>query len=176
MDRSPTRAGVRAARDYLVYIRDEARKRFDAGMPVYEAALDIALDDYSSWGDAERIVVNVDTLYREFAASSAPAHVAGMFGHGAHSTRARAMKALRSVGRRKILAGSLLFALLGGCLAPAMLLPSSSQLMWALLTPLVGFDPNRVNLFEQPVCPRNRMVALLGKHYDPTMRLLRTAN
>ncbi|HMV70625.1 MAG TPA: hypothetical protein PKZ77_03405 [Pseudomonadales bacterium] len=85
------------------------------------------------------------------------------------------MKALRSVGRRKILAGSLLFALLGGCLAPAMLLPSSSQLMWALLTPLVGFDPNRVNLFEQPVL-RNRMVALLGEHYDPTMRLLRTAN
>ncbi|MCB1630931.1 MAG: hypothetical protein H7A12_13310 [Pseudomonadales bacterium] len=86
------------------------------------------------------------------------------------------MTALRSVGRRKALvAGSVLLALLGGCLAPAMLLPSSSQLMWALLTPLVGFDPNRVNLFEQPVL-RNRMVALLGEHYDPTMRLLRTAN
>ena len=82
--------GVRAVRDYLVYIRDEARKRFDAGMPVYEAALDIALDDYSSWGDAERIVVNVDTLYREFAASSAPADVAGMFGLMARIRRERA--------------------------------------------------------------------------------------
>lgn len=82
--------GVRAVRDYLVYIRDEARRRFDAGMPVYEAALDIALDDYSSWGDAERIVVNVDTLYREFAGSKAPADVAGMFGLMARIRRERA--------------------------------------------------------------------------------------
>ena len=51
--------------------------------------------------------------------------------------------------------------LLAGCLAPALLMPSSSQLMWALLKPLVGFDPNQVNLFEQPIV-RNRMVALLG--------------
>lgn len=82
--------GVRAVRDYLVYIRDQARLRFDAGMPVYEAALDIALDDYSSWGDAERIVVNVDTLYREFAGSDAPADVAGMFGAMARIRRERA--------------------------------------------------------------------------------------
>lgn len=82
--------GVRAVRDYLVYIRDQARLRFDAGMPVYEAVLDIALDDYSSWGDAERIVVNVDTLYREFAGSDAPADVAGMFGAMARIRRERA--------------------------------------------------------------------------------------
>lgn len=65
--------------------------------------------------------------------------------------------------------------LLAGCLAPALLMPSSSQLMWALLKPLVGFDPNQVNLFEQPIV-RNRMVALLGPNYDTTMQLLRTAN
>ena len=65
--------------------------------------------------------------------------------------------------------------LLAGCLAPALLVPSSSQLMWALLKPLVGFDPNQVNLFEQPIV-RNRMVALLGPNYDTTMQLLHTAN
>ena len=65
--------------------------------------------------------------------------------------------------------------LLAGCLAPALLMPSSSQLMWALLKPLVGFDPNQVNLFEQPIV-RNRMVALLGPNYDTTMQLLHTAN
>ena len=65
--------------------------------------------------------------------------------------------------------------LLAGCLAPALLMPSSSQLMWALLKPLVGFDPNQVNLFEQPIV-RNRMVALLGPNYDTTLQLLRTAN
>ncbi len=60
------KAGVRRVADYLAYIDREARKRFDAGLPVREAALDIALGDYSSWGDAERIAVNVDSLYREY--------------------------------------------------------------------------------------------------------------
>lgn len=59
--------GVAAVKDYLEYIAAEARKRFDAGMPMAEAARDISLSDYSSWGDAERIVVNVATLYREFS-------------------------------------------------------------------------------------------------------------
>ena len=58
--------GVTAVRDYLVYIRDEANKRYRAGLPVYEAAMYISLTDYDNWGDAERIVINVATLYREF--------------------------------------------------------------------------------------------------------------
>jgi glyoxylase-like metal-dependent hydrolase (beta-lactamase superfamily II) len=60
------KAGVRRVADYLAYVDREARKRFDAGLPVREAALDIALGDFSSWGDAERIAVNVDSLYREY--------------------------------------------------------------------------------------------------------------
>ncbi|MCZ6853753.1 MAG: MBL fold metallo-hydrolase [Gammaproteobacteria bacterium] len=71
--------GVRAMRAYLVYVRDEARKRFDADMPVLEAALDISLDDYDSWGDAERIVVNVATLYKEFAGNTQPNSVTELF-------------------------------------------------------------------------------------------------
>jgi cyclase len=59
--------GVAAVKDYLEYIAREARRRYDAGMPIFEAAQDISLSDYSSWGDAERIVINVATLYREFA-------------------------------------------------------------------------------------------------------------
>jgi len=60
-------AGALRVRDYLVYVRDEARKRFDAGLSPADAAREIALNDFSSWGDAERIAVNVDTLYREFS-------------------------------------------------------------------------------------------------------------
>ncbi len=60
------KGGARAVREYLAYVRDEARERYDAGMSAADAVRDIALGDYSSWGDAERIVVNVDTLYREF--------------------------------------------------------------------------------------------------------------
>ncbi|ABI76677.1 metallo-beta-lactamase family protein [Hyphomonas neptunium ATCC 15444] len=60
------KAGVRRVADYLAFVDGEARKRFDAGLGVREAALDIALGDYASWGDAERIAVNVDSLYREY--------------------------------------------------------------------------------------------------------------
>ena len=61
--------GVQAVRDYLVYVRDEARARFDAGLSVSDAAMDISLADFDSWGEAERIVVNVATLYREFGST-----------------------------------------------------------------------------------------------------------
>lgn len=61
------KTGVTAVKNYLEYVRDEARKRYDAGMDSFEAAKDIALRDYESWGDAERIVVNVDRLYGEFS-------------------------------------------------------------------------------------------------------------
>jgi cyclase len=59
-------AGALAVRDYLVYVRDEAQKRFDAGLSARDAAFDIALGDYSAWSDSERIAVNVSTLYKEF--------------------------------------------------------------------------------------------------------------
>ena len=61
--------GARAVREYLVWVRDEARARFDAGLSAEEAALDIDLGGYAAWSDAERIAVNVATLYREFSGS-----------------------------------------------------------------------------------------------------------
>lgn len=71
--------GVQAVRDYLVYIRDQARVRYDAGMEVLEAARDISLADYDSWGDAERIAVNVSVLYKEFAGDTSPNDVTKLF-------------------------------------------------------------------------------------------------
>ena len=72
--------GVRAVQSYLTYIRDEARKRYDAGLNARDAAHDIALGDYDSWGDAERIAVNVATLYREFAGDTSAPNAAELFG------------------------------------------------------------------------------------------------
>jgi cyclase len=72
--------GVARVREYLTYIRDEARKRHDSGLGAMEAARSIALDDYASWGDSERIAVNVATLYREFGDTDAPADAATLFG------------------------------------------------------------------------------------------------
>lgn len=71
--------GVRALMRYLAYVQSEAKKRYDAGMPVLDAAADIALTDWSSWGDAERIVVNVATVYRELAGDASPPDVPSLF-------------------------------------------------------------------------------------------------
>lgn len=60
------KAGVRRVAEYLAFVNREARARFDARLSAREAALDIALGDYADWGDAERIAVNVDSLYREY--------------------------------------------------------------------------------------------------------------
>ena len=59
-------SGVRDVQRYLTYIRDEAKKRFDAGMDDQAAADDIDLADFRDWGDPERIAANVANLYREF--------------------------------------------------------------------------------------------------------------
>lgn len=73
--------GVRRVQNYLRYIDGEARKRHDAGMPLEEAVQDIALGDFANWGDAERIAVNVSTLYREYENRlDEPADVVGLFG------------------------------------------------------------------------------------------------
>jgi glyoxylase-like metal-dependent hydrolase (beta-lactamase superfamily II) len=72
--------GVRRVQDYLRYIDAEARKRYDAGMSVKDAAFDIALGDFESWGDNERIAINVDTLYREYSGSEEPADSVNLFG------------------------------------------------------------------------------------------------
>lgn len=58
------RNGVRAVRDYLVYVRDEASERFRGGMDAWDAARDIALNGFDTWGEAGRLAVNVDTVYR----------------------------------------------------------------------------------------------------------------
>lgn len=76
------KAGVRAVADYLAHIAAEARSRYDAGMDVEEATRDIAahaLGRFARLRDAERIAVNVDTLYREFAGDASAPDVLALF-------------------------------------------------------------------------------------------------
>lgn len=73
------KAGVRRVADYLAFVDQEARARFDAGLGVREAALDIALGEYSGWSDAERIAVNVDSLYREYRGDGKVTSVIDLF-------------------------------------------------------------------------------------------------
>jgi glyoxylase-like metal-dependent hydrolase (beta-lactamase superfamily II) len=63
------KAGVTAVRDYLAFVDAEATARHDAGMDAFDAAREIAQlvdagDDFGSWGEAGRIAVNVETVYR----------------------------------------------------------------------------------------------------------------
>ena len=81
------RRGAAAVRGYLEYVRDEARKRYDAGLDAFAAAKDIALGDYASWGDAERIAVNVDRLYAEFAGTEPTSNVGALFARMAELAR-----------------------------------------------------------------------------------------
>lgn len=73
------KAGIRAVREYLSYVAAEAAKRYEAGMSVGEAARDIALGQFTTWTDRERIAVNVSTVYRELSGDDSGADVANLF-------------------------------------------------------------------------------------------------
>lgn len=74
------KAGVREVADYLAFIEREARARHAAGLSAEDAARDIGLGRYATWKDAERIAVNVDTLYREFNNDPTPPDAIRLFG------------------------------------------------------------------------------------------------
>ncbi|OGP83786.1 MAG: hypothetical protein A2Y95_07145 [Deltaproteobacteria bacterium RBG_13_65_10] len=57
--------GPREMKAYLQYVRSEARRFFDAGVPVIEAARRIDLGPYAGWDEPERIVFSMDRAYRE---------------------------------------------------------------------------------------------------------------
>jgi glyoxylase-like metal-dependent hydrolase (beta-lactamase superfamily II) len=57
--------GPSQVRRYLEYVRDQAAERHHAGLSAEEAALDIDLGPFADLGDAERIMVNVETIYAE---------------------------------------------------------------------------------------------------------------
>jgi len=71
--------GVIEVKTYLEYIFQEARKRYEAGMPALEAAMDIPLDRYATWTDGERIAVNIASIYRELGGDSAQPDMVSSF-------------------------------------------------------------------------------------------------
>jgi cyclase len=72
-------SGVRDVQRYLRYIRDETKTRFQAGMDAEAAADDIDIADFRDWGDPERVVVNVATIYRELDPTLPPASPPELF-------------------------------------------------------------------------------------------------
>ncbi len=72
--------GVKAIKGYFEYLYGEAQTRFDKGMPIVEAALDIACAHKYDWTISERLAVNVATMYREFAGDNKGANLMQLFG------------------------------------------------------------------------------------------------
>lgn len=72
-------AGVQAVADYLTFVRAEATARFEAGMRAEDAARDIELGHYRDWLDWERVVINVDAVYRELDPDRPPTGVIDLF-------------------------------------------------------------------------------------------------
>jgi glyoxylase-like metal-dependent hydrolase (beta-lactamase superfamily II) len=67
------------ARDYFVYIRDEAYERFKDGIDPYTAAKSIDLGEYSSWNEKERVIGNVVRAYSEFKGEPIGAELPDLF-------------------------------------------------------------------------------------------------
>lgn len=71
--------GVLRLKGYWEYLLDEVRRRHAAGLTPLEAALDIPMDAYAGWSDAERVVVNVASIYRELDGEQEPATTPVLF-------------------------------------------------------------------------------------------------
>lgn len=59
---------VEEMRAYLQYVQDESRIRLERGLSPAEAARELRHDAFASWGEPERLVVNVVAAYRELGA------------------------------------------------------------------------------------------------------------
>lgn len=81
--------GVTRLKEYWEYLRDETRRRYEAGMSEQEAARDIPMDAYAAWHDSERVIVNIASIYRELRGEQESPGTLSLFGLMAeYTTRA----------------------------------------------------------------------------------------
>ena len=80
--------GPREMQAYLRYVRAEAKRGFEAGLPALEAARRIDLGPYAGWTEPERILFQVERAYRELRGEpyDAPIDVTALF-RGMHALR-----------------------------------------------------------------------------------------
>jgi glyoxylase-like metal-dependent hydrolase (beta-lactamase superfamily II) len=77
--------GVLDVKRYFEFVFAEAKQRHETGMDAMDAAFDIDLGEFADLSDSERIVVTVETIYRDLDPSRPAADPATMFrGMGAY--------------------------------------------------------------------------------------------
>ncbi|HME02948.1 MAG TPA: MBL fold metallo-hydrolase [Solirubrobacteraceae bacterium] len=69
-----SKPAVAELKAYFEYLYEQARIRHEQGMTPLEAARSIELDRWALWGERERLVVNVATIYRELDGIHEPAN------------------------------------------------------------------------------------------------------
>jgi cyclase len=65
-------ADVRETRAYFEYLYKQARSTHAEGMTPLQAARSIELDRWAQWGERERLVVNIATIYGELTPGGGP--------------------------------------------------------------------------------------------------------
>lgn len=85
--------GVRDVKAYFEFVFAEARQRHGAGMSSLDAAFDIELGEFADLGDSERIVVTVETIYRDLEPGRPAADPPTMFREMGRYHKQRARRA-----------------------------------------------------------------------------------
>ena len=70
--------GIRAVRDYFVYISEQADAAYAKGLSFAEAVDAVDLGEYASWLDCERVVVNMYQRYCELDPDTPPQELLGL--------------------------------------------------------------------------------------------------
>lgn len=75
------KSAVAEFRTYLPWFREEVRKRFEAGLSIMDAALEIAeLPEMPKWDTPERIIGAVNFFYRKYGSAEATGSFVEIFG------------------------------------------------------------------------------------------------
>ncbi|MDD9944114.1 MAG: MBL fold metallo-hydrolase [Myxococcales bacterium] len=82
--RVTNRTSIQQLKTYLTELRDAARKAYDAGVSVHDAAYELRGKLMPNWGESERLAGNVATLYRQFGDTQAAADPVEMMAQMAH--------------------------------------------------------------------------------------------
>jgi cyclase len=63
---------VRELKAYFEYLYERARACHAEGLSALEAARAMALDRWADWGESERLVVNIASIYSELSGDPEP--------------------------------------------------------------------------------------------------------
>lgn len=74
------KSAVRGLRHYFEYLQTEVRKCWDAKLSEQEAIAALTFDPFRGWLDPERVIINVNTLYREYRKDTSPRDILDLYG------------------------------------------------------------------------------------------------